>query len=395
MFKFSIRNLLTRKAKFIMTSIAILVSGLIILFSYNVANQIDEGITTTAEYYDVVVGPNGSATDLVMDTMFFTGTSTGTISSELYDELKNNKDVSTVIPFATGDNYNGCKIVGTLDAFLANKKLKEGRIFEKSFEIVIGYNVAKKYNLNIGDSVIGMHGVAESNGERHENNPYTVIGVLDRTHTAYDNTIFTTVDSVWKSHEHGHNEEHEENEEHEHIESGEYTALLVKTKTPIVALTLIDELNQRSGVLAANPSTVLRSLMKNIDIASKIVYVLCVVIGIMAFIIICMITLMMIQDLKKDVTLMRLLGLKRKTIFGIIFIQNIIIIFIGIILSFILTRVSLMLANNITSSMGIIMNYNKIYTGEYIIICGIALASILPTVLGLIKVFKGDLENEK
>jgi len=72
-----------------------------------------------------------------------------------------------------------------------------------------------------------------------------------------------------------------------------------------------------------------------------------------------------------------------------------IVILIGVILSFILTRVSLMLANNITASMGIVMNYNKIYTGEYIIMCGIVLASILPTIFALIKIFRGDLENEK
>ena len=113
MFKFSIKNLLTRKSKFIMTGIAILVATLIILFSYNVANQINEGIITTATYYDLVVGPNGSSTDLVMDTMFFTGTSTGTIDSSVYESLVSNRDVKTVIPFASGDNYNGHKIVGT------------------------------------------------------------------------------------------------------------------------------------------------------------------------------------------------------------------------------------------------------------------------------------------
>jgi len=392
MLKFSIKSLLTRKTKFIMNCIAILVSGLIILFSYNVANQINDGIVTTATYYDVVVGPNGSATDLVMNTMFFTGTSSDTISTDLYEELKNNKEISKIIPFATGDNYNGCKIVGTLSEFLSDKTVKKGKIFEKSFEIVIGYNVAEEYNLSINDTIVGMHGASE---EKHEDNPYKIVGILDKTHTSYDNTIFTTVDSVWKSHNHEERSEHEGDEGHEHGTSGEYTAILIKTRSPMSATTLIDELNQRSGILAANPSTVLRNLMSNIDMASKIVYVLCAVIGVMSFIIICMITLMMMQDLKKDVTLMRLLGLKRKTIFGIIFIQNMIVILIGVILSFILTRVSLMLANNITASMGIVMNYNKIYTGEYIIMCGIVLASILPTIFALIKIFRGDLENEK
>ena len=96
MLKFSIKNLLTRKAKFIMTTIAIIISTLIIMFSFNVAGQINDGIISTASYYDIVVGANGSSTDLVMSTMFFTGTTTDTINGEVYEELKNNKDVREI-----------------------------------------------------------------------------------------------------------------------------------------------------------------------------------------------------------------------------------------------------------------------------------------------------------
>ena len=93
MFKFSIKNLLTKKSKFAITIVAVMLSTLIIMFSYNVAEQINDGIVSTASYYDIVVGANGSSTDLVMSTMFFTGTSTDTISGEIYHNLKTNKDV--------------------------------------------------------------------------------------------------------------------------------------------------------------------------------------------------------------------------------------------------------------------------------------------------------------
>jgi len=174
MFKFSIKNLLTRKAKFAMTAIAILVSTLIILFSFNVASQINDGIINTASYYDVVVGATGSSTDLVMTTMFFTGTSQDTVSHEVFDELKQNRNVKELVPFATGDNYRGNQIVGTVNEFLKQKELKEGKYFENSFEIVVGYDVAKQNNLKIGDSLVGSHGVSEGS-HTHENSPYTIV----------------------------------------------------------------------------------------------------------------------------------------------------------------------------------------------------------------------------
>ena len=390
MLRFSIKNLLTRKAKFLITTIAIIISTLIIMFSFNVAGQINDGIISTASYYDVVVGANGSTTDLVMSTMFFTGTTTDTINSEIFDELKENKNVKEIVPFATGDNYKGKLIVGTEKSFLVSKILASGKYFEEPFEIVLGYNVAKENGLNIGDKVIGSHGFSES-AHSHENTPYTVVGILEKTHTAYDNTLFTKTESVWKTHE--NHDEHETENEHEHHH--DYTAILVKTINPGIALNMISELNKRAGVLAANPSTVLRELLNSIDLVKNIVYVLCGVIAVMSFVIIYMITLMMMQDVRKDVSLMRLLGLQRKNIMGIIFFQNIIVSIIGVIIAFGLTRIALLLTNNITASVGIVMNYSKIYSEEYLIMLAVIVISMIPTFISLKKMFERSLEDEK
>ena len=402
MINFAIKNLLTRKSKFLITAIAIMVSTLIIMFSYNLARQLNDGIISTASYYDVVVGADASSTDLVMSTMFFTGTATETIGEEIYDELKNNKDVKEVIPFATGDNYMGGLIVGTESSFLREKIFESGNNFSKAFEIVLGHNVAEKNGLKIGDKIIGSHGVAESS-HSHENNPYTVVGILQKTYTAYDNTLFTKTDSVWETHEnheehddheeYDDQEEHEDHEEHEH--KHEYTAILVKTKNPSEALNLMSELNKKAGILAVNPSTVLRELLENIDFVKNIVYVLCAVIGIMSFVIIYMINLMVMQDVKKDVLLMRLLGLQRKNISKIILLQNGVISILGVFVAFLLTRISLILVNNITASMGIVMNHTKIYVQEYLIMIVVIIISLIPALISLWRMFERSLEDEK
>lgn len=390
MIEFAIKNLLTRKSKFIITTVAIIISTLIIMFSYNLARQLNDGIISTASYYDVVVGANSSSTDLVMSTMFFTGTTSDTISSDIYDELKNNRNIKEIVPFATGDNYKGNLIVGTDKSFLSEKELKEGNNFNEAFEIVIGYNVAEKYNIKIGDKLIGSHGVSEAS-HSHENTPYAVVGILQKTYTAYDNTLFTKADSVWKTHE----DHDEEGEEHEEEHKHEYTAILIKTNNPSDALNLINELNKRGNLLAVNPSTVLRELLANIDFVKNIVYILCGVIGIMSFVIIYMINLMVMQDVKKDVLLMRLLGMQRKNISKIILFQNSLVSLIGVIIAFVFTRVSLLLVNNITSSMGIVMNYKKTYGSEYIIMLIVIVISLIPAFISLIRLFERSLEDEK
>lgn len=395
MFKFAIKNLLTRKSKFIITMIAIFISTVIVLFSYNVASQINDGMINTATYYDVVVGPNGSSTDLILSAMFFTGTLSDTISEDVYNEISEQRDVTKIVPIATGDNYKGNKIIGTSQSLLEDKKLKDGELFEKDFELVIGSNVAQKFNLKVGDKVIAAHGISEDS-HSHENSPYVVKGILEKTYTVYDDVLFTDAKSVWNVHEH-HDEETENSGEHdEHSEHyGEYTALLIKTRNPGAALSLIDTINKLPGVLAVNPSTVLRKLMDSIDTTTIIVYVLCVVIAIMSFVIIYMINLMIMQDLRKDIVLMRLLGIKRKVITEIVLIQNAIISFAAMIFSFAFTRIALMFANKVTTKMGVVMNYKKVYCGEYIILGTVFVISMIPTTIGLIKAFRKELCDEK
>ena len=168
-------------------------------------------------------------------------------------------------------------------------------MFEEPFEMIIGSNIAKKYNLKVGDDIVAAHGVSESSNS-HEKSPYKVTGILEKTYTVYDDVLFTSPQSVWNVHEHhdeddvemfsGEHTEHDENEENEeHSEHyGEYTALLIKTRNPSAALTLIDDVNKLPGVLAVNPSTVLRSLIESIDTTTVIVYVLCAIIAVMSFI---------------------------------------------------------------------------------------------------------------
>mgnify|MGYP006346909857 CR=1 FL=1 len=53
------------------------------------------------------------------------------------------------------------------------------------------------------------------------------------------------------------------------------------------------EVNKIAGVQAINPTTVIRDVMENIDLSKQIVYILCFVIGIMAFMIIYIIAINM------------------------------------------------------------------------------------------------------
>jgi len=399
MFSFALKNLWTRKSKAFLSALSIIMATTIGLLAFNISCQVEDGIVETVTYYDTLVGPSGSETELALNTLFFTGAPIGTISYENYENLKKDIRVNEAIPFAMGDSYKGAKIVGTDSKYLENNKLHAGRLFENEFEAVFGYNVAKDNNLGVGDTFFTSHGISETGDTGHTHNtPYTVSGILKKTNTAYDNVVFVNISDVWSIHSHGDDvhieakeqEEHHEEEHHEDHHHGEVTAILVKSKNPTMQSMLANELNKISGIQAINPTTVIRNVMENIDLSKQIVYILCFVIGIMAFMIIYIIALLNMHDSKKDIKLMRLLGISKGKINGILIIQNLTVTFISIILSVFLCRILLLAVNEFTSSMGIVINYMKIYSTEYLIILAVVVLSLIPSFIANIKSFKED-----
>ena len=113
MFKFAFKNMAIKKAKIILIIISIVISACVGILAYNISEQVDSGFKSTAAYYDMIIGPSGSSTQLAMNTMFFTEKPLGTISYEYVENLQKDTRVNKVVPFTMGDSYNGAKIVGT------------------------------------------------------------------------------------------------------------------------------------------------------------------------------------------------------------------------------------------------------------------------------------------
>ena len=389
MFKFAIKNMAIKKVKIVLIVISIVISASVGLLAYNISEQVDEGFKSTAAYYDMIVGPAGSSTQLAMNTMFFTDKPLGTISYEYYEKLQSDMRVNAAVPFTMGDSYNGAKIVGTIPLFLDGKELGAGEMFDEKFECVIGSAVANKYGLRLGDELITSHGLSEG-GHSHEANPLKVVGILYQTNTSYDNVIFTAVETVWATHDHSA-EEHEEGEGHdEHEEHGEICAILVKSKSFNHYNAIKNELGEDSKLLVINPAEVLREVLENVDMSSKIVYILCIIILIMNIFIISVITLLNMYDSKKEIALMRLIGIGMGKINLLYIFQNALIGLISTVLAFASSRLCLILMGEYVASMGIVLNSSKIYPLEFAIMALVFVISVIPTVICTLNMSRKD-----
>lgn len=398
MLRFALKNMAIKKIQNILIVLSIIISAGIAVLAYNVANQVSDGITKGASYYSVIIGPSGSQTQLAMNSMYFTDEPIGTIPySVVTDLMQDGTRVKNVVPFAMADNYNGYGVVGTTPDFLKEKTVKEGTMFESNevLQAVVGYKVAKNNRLKVGDVIHTGH--SANSAELHAEG-ITVVGILDESHSAYDNIVFTQLRTLWKMHEHADAGSAEEGHE-EHTHGNTVCAVLVNAKNPAYAMQLVAEYDGKIitaddgdvfTLQAIEPMDIVRDVLNEADDTQYIVFVLCGVILLMNIMIISIITLLNMYHSAKEISLMRLIGISMKKINLLYLIQNGIIGLLSTGLAFGLSKICLSLMNNYVSSMGVVLNMGMVYPMEIVILLAVFLISVIPTAIWTFCMSKKD-----
>lgn len=395
MLKFALKNMAIKKTQVFLIILSIVISAGIAVLAFNVATQVDEGITNNAGYYSAIIGPAGSNTQLAMNTMYFTEEPVGTITYSVVTSLQQDSRVTSVIPFAMADNYNGYGVVGTTPAFLDGKPVAQGELFaaDRTMQVVVGSNIAKYNSLKIGDVIYTSH---SANSSDLHTQGMTVVGILKETHSSYDNIVFTQLKTLWEMHDHGEEERAEEEEHHHH---GTVCAVLVNTKNPGYAMQLVNEYDGKiltgedgdsTTLQAIEPMSVVRDVLNDADDTKYIVFVLCAVILIMNIMIISIITLLNMYHSAKEISLMRLIGISMKKINLLYIIQNGIMGLCAVLLAFGVSRGCMVLMNDYVESMGVVLNMSKVYPAEFLILFVVFLISVLPTVIWTFSMSKKD-----
>ena len=389
MLKFALKNMAIKKVQIILIVLSIVISAGIGVLAFNVATQVDEGITSGAQYYSAIIGPAGSNTQLAMNTMYFTDSPVGTIPYSVVSSLQQDQRVDSVIPFAMADNYNGYNVVGTTPAYLKNKSVAKGEMFTstETMQAVVGSNIAKYCDLEVGDLIYTSH--SASGTDKHTQG-ITVVGILEESHSSFDNVVFTQIKTLWDMHDHGEEHgEHEEGEEHQHTH-GTVCAILINTKNPGYAMQLVQEYDGKIittedddnyTLQAIEPMSIVRDVLNDADDTKYIVFVLCAVILIMNIMIISIITLLNMYHSAKEISLMRLIGISMKKINLLYIIQNSIMGLVSVLLAFGVSRICMSLMNGYVESMGVVLNMSKVYPMEFIILLAVFIISVLPTVI--------------
>ncbi len=346
------RNIIFRKTLSFLTIISVSLTVALIVFLLLAKAGIEDGATKGYGPFELVIGADGSETQLVLNSLYHVGTPTGNLPHEVLDKLTQS-EVDQAYALTTGDNYNGYPIVGIEPAYFptryGNQSLKQGRLYNQLGEVVIGSHVATKLDLHIGDHFKGGHGLVEHDEhgeiehtaehleeeEQHEAFEYTVVGILPPLNSADDRAVFTTLDYAWNVH---HNEKAEEQE---------VTAILVKPRSLGGTQSIKLEYDKLERTQAVYTSKVVADVVNIVDKGSELITVVTVLCILLASISIALALVAAIHEKQKDVGLLRLIGKTASFIWLVLLGEGILITSFGLIIGIFLGHLGSYLGSTI------------------------------------------------
>lgn len=359
------------------------------------------GAFAGSQGFDAVLGARGSELQLVLNTVFHLETSPGNIPWTMYESVKNDSRVKLAIPYATGDNYYGYRVVGTTPEMFTEFEFQEGkryeiaeggRPFEAGFaEATIGSYVARETGLGVGDTFSPFHGINFDPTKEHSENVYTVVGVMEPTNTPSDRAIWIPIDGIfWMG---GHvlrgTGEAFTPEAGEAIpdEHKEVSAVMIKFRDPTGGLSMAAQVNQQGKVatLAFPIGKVMADLFNKIGWVNRIfegvTYLVVLVSGatILASI------YNTINERRREFAILRALGARRRTVFSAIVAESAAIAFLGGLAGYLVYAVILALAYVfVRNSTGVVLDVTAFHPALVLVPLGMtalgALSGIVPAV---------------
>ena len=341
------KSLKNRKTTVILTVLTIAISVMLLMGVERIRTQAKNSFANTISNTDLIVGARSGQVNLLLYSVFRIGNATNNIDWRSYQEISNQKSVKWSIPISLGDSHKGFRVMGTNQDYFRfyqyGKKqpltFKEGKQFSHLFDVVLGADVAKKLNYQLGDKLVIAHGISDQSFTRHDNLPFTVTGILDPTGTPVDKTLHVSLGAIeaihvgWESGAHLGNTPDAKTLEQHQFEPKEITAFMLGLNSKIQTFALQRYINNYSKepLSAILPGIALHELWGMMSMAEQAllaVSVFVVIAGLMG-----MLTSLLtsLQERRREMAILRSMGAQPKHIFALLVSEAVVITTFGII----------------------------------------------------------------
>jgi len=188
--------------------LSLALSTFLLLTVERVRHDVRDNFSNAVSGTDLIVGARSGAVQLLLYSVFRIGQPTQTIEYSSLQALQRDPSVRWVVPISLGDSHRGFPVVATTSAYFEHFRygprrqleLLEGRRFDQVFEAVLGAEVAQQLGYRLGQRLVLSHGSGALDHDRHDEMPFTVVGILARTGTPVDRSVHIPLEGMQALH---------------------------------------------------------------------------------------------------------------------------------------------------------------------------------------------------
>ena len=207
--RLALASLANRRFTAWLTVFAIALSVCLLLAVERIRTETRSSFASTISGTDLIVGARSGSINLLLYSVFRLGNATNNIRWDSFETIARDPKVKWAIPISLGDSHRGYRVMGTSRAYFEHYQygrgqalqLAQGQTFaDDPFAVVLGAEVAEALHYQLGQQLVLAHGVATISLSKHDDKPFTVVGILKRTGTPVDRTLHISLQGMQALH---------------------------------------------------------------------------------------------------------------------------------------------------------------------------------------------------
>ncbi len=353
----SIKSAWNRRISLGLTVLSLAVSILLLVGVDMIRKEAKSNFMNTISQTDLIVGARSGPINLLLYSVFRLGNATNNVSWESFQELSNLDQVAWSVPLSLGDSHRGFRVLGTNQDYFkyykyaSNTPLQfdSGVMFKGVFDVVLGADVAQKLDYRLGQKIVVSHGLASTAFSDHDDKPFTIVGILEKTGTPVDRTLHVSLEGIsaihidWQSGRRSAFEISAEQALKMDLQPREITAFMLGLKKRITTFRVQRQINEyrQEPLMAIIPGATLTSLWQTLNAFEM------VLLGISALVVLAgligMLTAIMssLNERRREMAVMRALGAHPYHIIALFTLETLFLMLMSIVLGLILLYSSL------------------------------------------------------
>ncbi|BAP41850.1 ABC transporter permease [Pseudomonas sp. 21LCFQ02] len=413
LFRLAMASLANRRFTAFLTAFAIALSVCLLLAVERVRTETRSSFASTVSGTDLIVGARSGSVNLLLYSVFRIGNATNNIRWESFEHFAQHRQVKWAIPISLGDSHRGYRVMGTSEAYFEHYRygrqqpleLAQGRAFQTDpFEVVLGAEVAEALHYQLGDKLVLAHGVATISLVKHDDKPFTVVGILKRTGTPVDRTLHISLGGMEAIHIDWHNgvpargnqQISADQARNMDLTPTAITAMMLGLNSKISTFTLQREVNEYRGepLLAILPGVALQELWSLMGTAEKALFVISLFVVLTGLIGMLTAILTSLNERRREMAILRSVGARPWHVASLLILEAFALALIGVLAGLALLYTGIAAAQGyVQSEYGLYLPLSSPSQYEWSLLAGILGAALVMGVVPAWRAYRQSLAD--